>query len=269
MTTENDKRIQLRFANGYEEIINGDDVCKIHQLVAIAEGHDPYKVFSRSHHVHHINEIEWDNRPENLQLLSRSEHLRMHKMKKKYEERRREMKLDGERVDRRPGNGSGQYSDDAFDDENPEDLYQASKAKTTFNSREGGEILRSDGSRISFGRLFRMHHDVHRMTNDGARFAMRKDSQHMSDLCDIVASQLELTEVQRDRLHQYVEEAPMSQGGPLSTEELVLAASTIAANKDDRWLRREDEYIQLQSDFDIENEQVKKGRQFLREHVLK
>ena len=31
--------------------------------------------------VHHINEITWDDRPENLQLTNRSEHINMHREK--------------------------------------------------------------------------------------------------------------------------------------------------------------------------------------------
>lgn len=52
---------------------------KIHQLVAIAEGADPYKIFSDGEHqCHHINGVKWDNRPENIEVLSQSEHDRLH-----------------------------------------------------------------------------------------------------------------------------------------------------------------------------------------------
>lgn len=51
----------------------------VHQLLAIADGADPYKVFSSGEwHVHHDNEIPWDNRPKNLGLLTRTEHLTHH-----------------------------------------------------------------------------------------------------------------------------------------------------------------------------------------------
>lgn len=51
----------------------------VHQLVAIADGAPPEKVFSEGeYHVHHRNNIPWDNRPENLELLDGREHLSRH-----------------------------------------------------------------------------------------------------------------------------------------------------------------------------------------------
>jgi hypothetical protein len=47
----------------------------VHRLVAVAEyGFDEVKNMD----VHHKNEIKWDNRPENLELLTRSEHRKLH-----------------------------------------------------------------------------------------------------------------------------------------------------------------------------------------------
>jgi len=52
---------------------------RIHQLVAIAEGEDPHNVFSGGdYHVHHENNIQWDNRPGNLELKTNSEHMKGH-----------------------------------------------------------------------------------------------------------------------------------------------------------------------------------------------
>lgn len=73
--------------NGYERFsanCHGTvESVRVHQLVKIAEGADPEKVFSGgSYHVHHVNEIPWDNRDENLRLLSCGEHSRLHRRKK-------------------------------------------------------------------------------------------------------------------------------------------------------------------------------------------
>lgn len=47
----------------------------VHQLLAIAEGADPEKVFSDGdYQVHHIIPIPWLNTPDNICLLSRREH---------------------------------------------------------------------------------------------------------------------------------------------------------------------------------------------------
>ena len=53
--------------------------AKVHQLVAIANGADPHKVFSGGkYECHHKNRIPWDNRPENVELLDGIEHDEIH-----------------------------------------------------------------------------------------------------------------------------------------------------------------------------------------------
>jgi len=51
----------------------------VHQLIAIAEGEDPFKVFGQNGWVcHHENGVRWDNRGENITLMRRSEHSKEH-----------------------------------------------------------------------------------------------------------------------------------------------------------------------------------------------
>jgi hypothetical protein len=56
-----------------------DDMVYIHQLVVISDGESPYDLFSGENETHHKNSIKWDNRPQNLELLSRLDHQKKHK----------------------------------------------------------------------------------------------------------------------------------------------------------------------------------------------
>lgn len=50
-----------------------------HQLVMLREGADPHKVFSDGeYNIHHKNGIKWDNREENLELITATEHRKHH-----------------------------------------------------------------------------------------------------------------------------------------------------------------------------------------------
>jgi hypothetical protein len=68
--------------NGYERITQRycGERCQMyhHQLLVIAMGEDPHKVFSGKYHCHHKNEIRWDNRPSNIELLTPKEHAKEH-----------------------------------------------------------------------------------------------------------------------------------------------------------------------------------------------
>jgi len=54
-------------------------VFGIHQLLAIAEGADPHKLFSDGEYVvHHENGLKWDNRPDNIMVMSSKAHTSYH-----------------------------------------------------------------------------------------------------------------------------------------------------------------------------------------------
>lgn len=60
------------------------DYVSVHQLVMLREGCDPHKIFAgpAEWHIHHQNEIPWDNRSENLELLTPKEHAKRHEISK-------------------------------------------------------------------------------------------------------------------------------------------------------------------------------------------
>jgi len=65
--------------DGYEEWVHGDGNgtkhVYVHRLLAVA--HYGYQKTIQKD-VHHINEVPWDNRPENIELLTNEEHGRLH-----------------------------------------------------------------------------------------------------------------------------------------------------------------------------------------------
>ena len=58
---------------------NNTKTVGVSQLTAIAHGADPHDVFSDENEVHHRNTIQWDNRPDNLQVVSKEQHRQIHR----------------------------------------------------------------------------------------------------------------------------------------------------------------------------------------------
>lgn len=64
---------------GYELITDGADILRHHQLVAIYDGADPYKVFSNGEHqTHHTTKLPWLNIPGTVEVVPREEHKSIH-----------------------------------------------------------------------------------------------------------------------------------------------------------------------------------------------
>lgn len=64
---------------GYPLWQSHGEYLQVHKLLAIHNGEDPHKVFSgREYHTHHKNGIRWANWPENIELMTHSEHMSHH-----------------------------------------------------------------------------------------------------------------------------------------------------------------------------------------------
>jgi hypothetical protein len=61
----------------YAKPSRGDSI-PVHRLLAVAE----YGIEAvKDNHVHHINGCKWDNRPDNIELVDASEHIKLHQEK--------------------------------------------------------------------------------------------------------------------------------------------------------------------------------------------
>ena len=73
---ENHSKNLSKKPNGYMEFTRGPNKGRTEHVVVME------KIIGRrlyaNEQVHHINHVRHDNRPENLQLLTRSEHMRLH-----------------------------------------------------------------------------------------------------------------------------------------------------------------------------------------------
>lgn len=78
----NEKAVSIEVKDGYERFRSRcrgkEDSVFHHNLVAIAHGADAYKVFDEGYVVHHKNRHPIDNRPENLEVMTRGEHSSLH-----------------------------------------------------------------------------------------------------------------------------------------------------------------------------------------------
>lgn len=71
---------------GYVRITDGLSIARLHQLLLIADGADPEEVFADSNVIHHKNNVKWDNRVENLEMMTNSEHASRHASQRDYED---------------------------------------------------------------------------------------------------------------------------------------------------------------------------------------
>lgn len=175
------------------------------------------------------------------------------------EERERRRREDRTRLAREPGNGGGDWIDDVIDNEATEPVGATDDARTTFRGRETNSegILRSDGTRITYERLWSIQHDNNSSTTEPAKYKNDEKNARRSDLIRIVATQLGITDHQRRRAQHLFELTDMSEIGRLSEEEIALASIHVALEDEcDRMMvwssdPLHDDFMDLLNDFDL------------------
>jgi hypothetical protein len=76
-------------SGGYEQVSvpYASENVAVHQLLAVADGADPEKVWSDGEYVtHHDKPIPWLNVPDNVEVVSKAEHNRIHKPRERLNE---------------------------------------------------------------------------------------------------------------------------------------------------------------------------------------
>lgn len=87
---------------------------------------------------------------------------------------------------------------------------------------------------------------------------------------DTFTSELEMTDLQQERVQLVVDEVNMKHMANYSAEKVILGIITLVANEDDRWIREEDGFRGLMTDLDSDLDEIKSIRKLIRtksEHV--
>lgn len=149
-------------------------------------------------------------------------------------QRRRRREDAGRELDRSPMNGAGGYVDDVGDHEDPDADQQVGgsfdDARTTFYGYDSScdDILRSDGSRVSYGDLWAHHHNKNSCSNSSSEWNQNNRTNRQRQFIQTVASKLELTDPQEDHAIRLFEAIDMEETGSLTEEHFGLAAIHVA-----------------------------------------
>jgi hypothetical protein len=132
--------------------------------------------------------------------------------------------------------------------------------QTTFNPEEGDDVER-------WKELADRHHERYSHTKNS-----RRQREHVYD-AKLVASQLEFTDYQTEELVRRLTSVDFDEHGTYTYEAVILALSTLVANRDGRWLRRNDDDVgddlaatfeKLRREFDVRRGTIRRLRKRLR-----